>query len=115
MNCQEGRIQISLYRTNAAWTPVPPLRDRNGRRAKIEANSARAYLVLRFLVGNAFQSQLHAIPIAFTIRSLGLWRACATTQQTHKLDRVIQPMLDHGIIPVKATSFTLKPDLHGLP
>jgi hypothetical protein len=71
-----------------------------GRRAKIKPDECRSSLVLGFLVGHAFQDQLCVVVIALTIRSLSLWRTSPTTQQAHKLDRVIQAMFDDRIIPV---------------
>jgi hypothetical protein len=70
-----------------------------GRGTKIKTDGDCPYLILGFLVGNAFQSQLSIIAIAFTICPLCLWRAGPTTQQTDILDAMAQAMLDNRIVP----------------
>jgi hypothetical protein len=70
-----------------------------GRGTKIKTDGDCPYLMLGFLVGNAFQSQLSIIAIAFIICPLCLWRAGPTAQQTDILDAMAQAMLDNRIVP----------------
>jgi hypothetical protein len=63
--------------------------------------------MLWFLIGDALQSKLSIIAIAFTACSLCLWAGSAATDKADVLDAPIKPMFDHGIIPIDESGETI--------
>src|SRR5215467_772354 len=71
-----------------------------GRGSQVRSDRVSPHAVFRFVVGDALQRELHAVPVPLTISPLRLRATGLALQQAGILDAVIEAMFDDRVPPV---------------
>ncbi len=72
----------------------------DGRGTKIETDDTRSNSVLRFLVRDTFQDELHVVTIALAVRPLRVRTGCLAPDEPRIFDRMPESMMHDRVMPV---------------